>query len=66
MFGRAKGYKNVPAGAIEMDIRPAGKKPVDFVIPELTLEDGTAYTAIAYGQFPDSFNVILVEEASVN
>ena len=65
-FGQAKGYRNVPAGAIDLDIRPAGKKAVAFDIPELTLEDGKAYSAIAYGQFPDSFNVILVEEASVD
>ena len=65
-FGDAKGYKNVPAGEVDLDIRPAGKKAVAFDIPALTLEDGTAYTAIAIGQFPDSFNVILVEEASVN
>jgi hypothetical protein len=65
-FGQAKGYKNVPAGALDLDIRPAGKKAVAFDIPELMLEDGKAYSAIAYGQFPDSFNVILVEEASAN
>ena len=65
-FGDAKGYKNVPAGEIDLDIRPAGKKAVAFDIPALDLEDGKAYTAIAIGQFPDSFDVILVEEASVN
>jgi hypothetical protein len=65
-YGEAKGYKNVPAGEVDLDIRPAGKKAVAFDIPALTLEDGKAYSAIAIGQFPDSFNVILVEEASVN
>ncbi len=65
-FGEAKGYKNVPAGEVDLDIRPAGKKAVAFDIPALSLEDGVAYSAIAIGQFPDSFNVILVEEASVN
>jgi hypothetical protein len=65
-FGDAKGYKNVPAREIDLDIRPAGKKAVAFDIPALTLEDGKAYSAIAIGQFPASFNVILVEEASVN
>jgi hypothetical protein len=65
-FGDAKGYKNVPAGEIDLDIRPAGKKAVAFDIPALDLEDGKAYSAIAIGQFPDSFHVILVEEASVN
>ena len=65
-FGDAKGYKNVPAGELDLDIRPAGKKAVAFDIPALDLEDGKAYTAIAIGQFPDSFDVILVEEASVN
>ncbi len=65
-FGDAKGYKDVPAGDIDLDIRPAGKKAVAFDIPALPLEDGKAYSAIAIGQFPDSFDVILVEEASVN
>ncbi len=65
-FGDAKGYKNVPAGELDLDIRPAGKKAVAFDIPALNLEDGKAYSAIAIGQFPDSFDVILVEEASVN
>ena len=63
-FGDAKGYKNVPAGELDLDIRPAGKKAVAFDIPALDLEDGKAYTAIAIGQFPDSFNVILVEESA--
>jgi hypothetical protein len=64
-FGKVRGYKNVPAGEIDLDIRPAGKKAVAFDIPALNLEDGKAYSAIAIGQFPDSFDVILVEEASV-
>lgn len=65
-FGKAKGYLDVPAGEIDLKVRPAGKKDTAFDIPPLTLEDGKAYSAIAIGQFPDSFNVILVEEASVN
>ena len=65
-FGQAKGYLNVPAGEVDLEIRPAGKKATAFDIPALTLEDGKAYSAIAIGQFPDSFDVILVEEASVN
>ncbi len=65
-FGDAKGYKNVPAGEVDLEIRAAGKKAAAFDIPPLTLEDGKAYSAIAIGQFPDSFNVILVEEASAN
>jgi len=65
-FGQAKGYKTVPAGDIDLDIRPAGKKAVAFDIPELTLEDGKVYSAIAYGQFPKSFGVLLVEEPSSN
>ena len=65
-FGKAKGYLDVPAGALDLEIRPAGKKAAAFDIPELDLESGKAYSAIAIGQFPDSFNVILVEEASVN
>jgi hypothetical protein len=65
-FGKAKGYLDVPAGEVDLEIRPAGKKAAAFDIPALTLEDGKAYSAIAIGQFPDSFNVILVEEASVN
>ena len=65
-FGQAKGYLNVPAGEVDLEIRPAGKKAAAFDIPALMLEDGKAYSAIAIGQFPDSFDVILVEEASVN
>ena len=65
-FGKAKGYLDVPAGEVDLEVRPAGKKAAAFDIPALMLEDGKAYSAIAIGQFPDSFNVILVEEASVN
>ncbi len=65
-FGKAKGYLDVPAGEVDLEIRPTGKKATAFDIPALTLEDGKAYSAIAIGQFPDSFDVILVEEASVN
>ena len=50
---------------IDYDWRP-GKKKAVFDIPELELEAGTSYSAIAIGQFPDSFDVILVEEASIN
>jgi hypothetical protein len=64
-FGKAKGYKNVPAGEVDLDIRAAGQRAKAFDIPALTLEDGKAYSAIAFGQFPDSFDVLLVEEASV-
>ncbi len=63
-FGDAKGYKNVPAGEVDLDIRAAGERAKAFDIPPLPLEDGKAYSAIAIGQFPDSFDVILVEEAS--
>ncbi len=65
-FGKAKGYLDVPAGEVDLEVRPAGTKDTAFDIPPLTLEDGKAYSAIAIGQFPDTFNVILVEEASVN
>jgi hypothetical protein len=65
-FGKAKGYIDVPAGEVDLEVRPAGKKRAAFDIPALTLMDGKAYSAIAIGQFPDSFDVILVEEASVN
>jgi hypothetical protein len=63
-FGQAKGYKNVPAGEVDLDIRAAGERAKAFDIPPFTVEDGKAYSAIAIGQFPDSFDVILVEEAS--
>jgi Domain of unknown function (DUF4397) len=63
-FGQAKGYKNVPAGDVDLDIRAAGERAKAFDIPPLALEDGKAYSAIAIGQFPDTFDVILVEEAS--
>ena len=65
-FGDAKGYKNVPAAEIDLDIRAAGDRAKAFDIPPFTTEDGKAYSAIAIGQFPDSFQVILVEEASLN
>ncbi len=62
-FGKAKGYADVPAGEVDLEVRPAGKKKAAFDIPALSLEDGKAYSAFAIGQFPDSFDVILVEEA---
>lgn len=65
-FGKAKGYADVPAGEVDLEVRPAGKKKAAFDIPALALEDGKAYSAIAIGQFPDSFEVILVEEASAS
>ncbi len=64
-FGQAKGYKNVPAGEVDLDIRAAGERAKAFDIPPFTVEDGKVYSAIAIGQFPDSFEVILVEEASL-
>jgi hypothetical protein len=65
-YGQAKGYLDVPAGELDLEVRPAGKKAAAFDIPALTLEDGKAYSAIAIGQFPGSFDVILVEEASIS
>ena len=61
-FGQAKGYKNVPAGEIDVDIRAAGERAKAFDIPPFKTEDGKTYTAIAIGQFPDSFDVIVVED----
>lgn len=65
-YGKAKGYLDVPAGEVDLEVRPTGKKKAAFDISALTLEDGKAYSAIAIGQFPDTFDVILVEEASVS
>jgi hypothetical protein len=65
-FGKAKGYLDVPAGEVDLEVRPAGKKKAAFDIPAVALEDGKAYSAIAFGQFPDTFDVILVEEATAS
>jgi hypothetical protein len=63
-FGKATGYKAVPAGEIDLDLRAAGQRAKAFDIPPITLDDGKIYSAIAIGQLPDSFTVILVEEPS--
>ena len=56
----------MPAGEVDLDIRAAGERAKAFDIPPFTVEDGKAYSAIAFGQLPDTFNVILVEEASLS
>jgi hypothetical protein len=64
-FGKARPYLDVPAGEYDLEIRPAGKRAAAFDIPAITLEDGKSYSAIAIGQLNgDSFDVILVEDAS--
>ena len=66
-YGKAKAYATVPAGEYDLEIRPAGKKQAAFDIDPLTLEAGKSYSAMAIGQLGgDSFDVILVEDASVN
>ena len=55
----------MPAGEYDLEIRAAGKRAAAFDIPAITLEDGKSYSAIAIGQLTgDSFDVILVEDAS--
>ena len=64
-FGKARPYLDVPAGEYDLEIRAAGKRAAAFDIPAITLEDGKSYSAIAIGQLTgDSFDVILVEDAS--
>ncbi len=66
-YGKAKAYATVPAGEYDLEIRPAGKKQAAFDIDPLTLEAGKSYSAMAIGQLGGgSFDVILVEDASVN
>ena len=66
-YGKAKGYATIPAGEYDLEIRPAGKKQAAFDIDPLTLEAGKSYSAMAIGQLGGgSFDVILVEDASVN
>jgi hypothetical protein len=65
-FGKARAYETVPAGEYDLEVRPTGERRAAFDIPPVTLEDGKSYSAIAIGQLGgDSFDVILVEDASL-
>jgi hypothetical protein len=65
-YGKARAYATVPAGEYDLEVRPAGKRRAAFDIPAVTLEPGKSYSAMAIGQLQgDSFDVILVEDASL-
>jgi hypothetical protein len=64
-FGEASRYRTVRPDTYDLVIRAAGTRDRAFDIPEVELEAGTSYSAIAIGQLgEDSFQVILVEDAS--
>jgi hypothetical protein len=65
-FGKARAYETVPAGEYDLEVRPTGERRAACDLPPVTLEDGKSDSAIAIGQLGgDSFDVILVEDASL-
>lgn len=60
-FPDASGYLTVPAGAYDLEVRPAGTTDVALALPGVELEAGTVYDVYAIGLLEDgSLNVLVV------
>jgi hypothetical protein len=60
-FPDASGYLPVPAGAYDLEVRPAGTTDVALALPGVELEAGTVYDVYAIGLLADgSLNVLVV------
>ncbi len=65
-FPNDTGYLDLPAGAYDLEIRPAGTTDVAFDIPEVTLDAGTSYSIFAVGGLADgSFTVVPAVDAAL-
>ena len=65
-FPDGTGYLTVPAGTYTFDVAPAGAGIGASVlqIPGVTLEEGRAYTAVAYGRVAQIAAMALADDAS--
>ena len=60
------GYVDLPGGAYDLEIRPAGSTDVAFDIPEISLDNGVSYTVFAVGGLVDgSFAVVPAVDAAL-
>ena len=65
-FGATSPYLELPAGALDLEIRGAGSPDAVFTIPTLDLMAGNSYSAYAIGSFEEgTFTVIAALDASV-
>jgi len=65
-FPATSEYLNLPAGALDLEIRGAGSPDAVFTIPTLDLAAGNSYSAYAIGSFEEgTFTVISALDASV-
>jgi hypothetical protein len=65
-FPNNTGYVDLPAGAYDLEIRPAGTMDVAYDIDELTLAPGTSYSVFAVGGLADgSFTVVPTVDAAL-
>ena len=65
-FGATSDYLDLPAGALDLEIRGAGSPDAVFTIPTLDLEAGNSYSAYAIGSFEEgTFTVVPALDASV-
>jgi hypothetical protein len=65
-FPNDTGYVDLPAGAYDLEIRPAGTMDVAFDIDELTLDPGTSTSVFAVGGLADgSFTVVPAVDAAL-
>jgi hypothetical protein len=65
-FGATSDYLDLPAGAIDLEIRGAGSPDAVFTIPTLDLAAGNSYSAYAIGSFEEgTFTVIPALDATV-
>jgi len=48
-FKQATDYIEVPAGMVDLEIRPAGKSETVMVVPDYTISEGSIHTFVALG-----------------
>ncbi|WP_270181541.1 DUF4397 domain-containing protein [Alkalihalobacillus sp. CinArs1] len=65
-FGKSSDYKTVDPGTYDLEIRPAGSSQSVLDLPNIPVESGQNYTAIAVGFLEDepSLNVVLVKDGN--
>lgn len=59
-FPNASEYLEVPAGAYDLEVRPAGTMDVALALPGVQLDGGTVYDIFAIGQVGDGTLTVLV------
>ena len=65
-FRQAGDYTPVDAGTYDLEVRPTGSDDVVLMLDGLSLDGGTAYTAVAIGQVgDDTLTAMLAEDATM-